>query len=107
MTLPEVTKTLEKGKHINDCGNRTPAINVNYNHNKGGLDLDKVTGIYSCRSNPSKPMWMPDKLKKRRVFLELLGKGPITPYFQRRKHLLHSAASAAIMKVFSGGWIYC
>ncbi|XP_051566193.1 piggyBac transposable element-derived protein 4-like isoform X2 [Myxocyprinus asiaticus] len=42
--------TLHKTAEISDCEDRKPAIILDYNHNKGGVDnLDKVIGNYSCR----------------------------------------------------------
>ena len=42
--------TLHKMAEISDREDRKPAIILDYNHNKGGLDnLDKVIGTYSCR----------------------------------------------------------
>lgn len=38
--------------------------------------------------NKIKPSWMPDKRKKRRVFLEQLGKALVTLHIQRRVRLL-------------------
>ena len=45
---------------------------------------------------------MPDKWNKRRVFLEKLGKALVTPHIQRREHLPHTAASAALVKAIQG-----
>ncbi|XP_042164312.1 uncharacterized protein LOC112226371, partial [Oncorhynchus tshawytscha] len=42
--------TLHKTAEISDREDRKPAIILDYNHNKGGVDnLDKVIGTYSCR----------------------------------------------------------
>ncbi|XP_052381999.1 piggyBac transposable element-derived protein 4-like [Oncorhynchus keta] len=85
---------------ISDHEDRKPAIILDYNHNKGGVDnLDKVIGTYSCRRMTARwplvifhniidvssynsfvilkninPTWMPDKRNNRRVFLKQLGK---------------------------------
>ncbi|GLD66049.1 piggyBac transposable element-derived protein 4-like protein [Lates japonicus] len=84
----QMKKPLKLNKKL--CGDRKPAIILDYNHNKGGVDnLDK---------NEINPTWMPDKLNKRRVFLVLLGKVLVTPYIRRREHLPHTAASAAVVK---------
>ncbi|XP_070295458.1 forkhead box protein O1-A-like [Salvelinus sp. IW2-2015] len=63
---------------ISDSEDKKPAVILDYNHNKGGVDnLDK---------NKINPTWMPDQRNKK-VFLEQLGKysllGPVymaTPY---------------------------
>ena len=42
--------TQHKTAEISDCEDRKPAIILDYNHNKGGVDnLGKVIGTYSCR----------------------------------------------------------
>jgi hypothetical protein len=42
--------TLHKTAEISDHEDRKPAIILDYNHNKGGVNnLDKVIGTYSCR----------------------------------------------------------
>jgi hypothetical protein len=96
--------TLQKTAEISDRENRKPAIILDLNHNKGCVDnLGKVIGTYSCKRmtacwplvifhhiidvssyiafvirNKINPTWMPDKQNKRRVFLEHLGKAPVT-----------------------------
>ncbi|XP_051501702.1 piggyBac transposable element-derived protein 4-like [Myxocyprinus asiaticus] len=113
---------------ISDREDRKPAIILDYNHNKGGVDnLDKVIGTYSCRRitarwplvifhniidvssynafviwNKINPTWMPDKRNKRRVFLEQLGKALVTPHIQRRERLPFTAASAVLLKAVQG-----
>ena len=83
--------TLHKTAEISDREDRKPAIILDYNHNKGGVDnLDKVIGTYSCRRmtarwplvifhniidvssynafmiwNKINRTWMPDKRNKR------------------------------------------
>lgn len=120
--------TLHKTAEISDREDRKPAIILDYNHNKGGVDnLDKVIGTYSCRRmtarwplvifhniidvssynafmiwNKINPTWMPDKRNKRRVFLEQLGKALVTPHIQRRERLPRTAASAALVKAVQG-----
>ena len=105
-----------------------PAIILDYNHNKGGVDnLVKVIGTYSCRRmtarwplvifhniidvssynafvirNKINPTWMLDKRNKRRVFLEQLGKVLVTPHIQIRERLPRTAASAALVKAVQG-----
>lgn len=118
--------TLHKAAAISDQGERKPAIILDYNFNKGGMDnLDKVIGTYSCRSmtacwplvifhtifnvssynafvlwNKINPTWMPDKLNKGRVSAAgEVGKALVTPYILRREHLPHTAASAEVVKV--------
>ncbi|XP_029610706.1 piggyBac transposable element-derived protein 4-like [Salmo trutta] len=109
---------------ISNHQDRKPAIILDYNCNKGGVDnLDKVIGTYSCRRKTarwplvifhniidvssynafviwreSNSSWMPRKRKKRRVFLEQLGKALVTPFIERREHLPHTEASAALVK---------
>ena len=114
--------TLHKTVEISDLEDRKPAIILDYNHKKGGMDnLDKLIGTYSCRRmtawplvifhniihvssynafviwNKINPIRMPDKRNKR-VFLEQLGKALVTPHIQRREHLHRTEASAALVK---------
>ncbi|XP_042170595.1 piggyBac transposable element-derived protein 4-like [Oncorhynchus tshawytscha] len=105
--------TLHTEGHISDRRDKKPALILDYNCNKGGVDnLDKVVGTYSCRRMTArwplvvfhnildvssynafviwreiKPDWMPGKRNKRRVFLEQLGKALVKPLIQRRQHL--------------------
>jgi hypothetical protein len=120
--------TLHKMPEISDCEDRKPAIILDYNHNKGGVDnLDKVIGTCSCRRmaarwplvifhniidvssynafmiwNKVNPTWMADKRNKRRVFLEPLGKALVTPHIQRRERPSPTAASVALLKAVQG-----
>jgi hypothetical protein len=120
--------TLHKTAEMSDREDRKPAIILDYNHNKGGVDnLDKVIGTYSCRRMTVRwPLvifhyiidvssynafviwkkinttWMPDKQNKRRVFLEQLGKPLVTPHIQRKECLPRTAASAALVKAVQG-----
>ncbi len=92
---------------------RKLTIILDYNCNKGGVDnLDKVIGTYSCRRMMARwplvvfynmidvssynafviwrethPEWLPQKLNKRRVFMEQLGKALVTPLIERRTRL--------------------
>ncbi|XP_060791674.1 piggyBac transposable element-derived protein 4 isoform X2 [Neoarius graeffei] len=116
--------TLHRDASISDRADRKPAIILDYNSNKGGVDnLDKVVGTYSCRRMTAywplvifhniidvssynafviwreiNPNWMPHKQNKRRVFLEQLGKALVTPLIERRKHVPRTDASAAVVK---------
>ena len=116
--------TLHKTAEISDREDWKPAIILEYNHNKGGVDnLDKGIGTHSCRRmtarwpliifhniidvssynafviwNKINPTWMSDKLNKRVWFLEQLGKALVTPHIQRRERLPCPAASAALVK---------
>ncbi|XP_060766902.1 piggyBac transposable element-derived protein 4-like [Neoarius graeffei] len=116
--------TLHRDASISDRADRKPAIILDYNSNKGGVDnLDKVVGTYSCRRMTARwplvifhniidvssynafviwreinPNWMPHKQNKRRVFLEQLGKALVTPLIERRKHVPRTDASAAVVK---------
>ncbi|KAJ8398088.1 hypothetical protein AAFF_G00431650 [Aldrovandia affinis] len=116
--------TLHTEADISDRKDRKPAIILDYNCNKGGVDnLDKVIGTYSCRRMTARwplvifhniidvssynafviwreinPTWMPRKRNKRRVFLEQLGKALVTPFIKRREHLPRTEASAAVVK---------
>ncbi|XP_055717372.1 piggyBac transposable element-derived protein 4-like [Salvelinus fontinalis] len=117
--------TLHKTAEISDREDRKPAIILDYNHNKGGVDnLDKVIGTYSCRRmttrgqraifhniidvslynafviwNKINPTWMPDKRNKRVLFLEQLGKTLVTPQIKRRERLLRTAALVKAVQV--------
>ncbi|XP_070988128.1 uncharacterized protein [Oncorhynchus clarkii lewisi] len=119
--------TLHKTAEISAREDRKPAIILDYNHNKGGVDnLDNVFGTYSCRTmtarwllvifhnitdvssynafmiwNKINPTWMPDK-RNMRMFLEQLGKVLVTPHIQRRERLPRTAASAALVKAVQG-----
>nr|XP_046226249.1 piggyBac transposable element-derived protein 4-like [Oncorhynchus gorbuscha]XP_046226250.1 piggyBac transposable element-derived protein 4-like [Oncorhynchus gorbuscha] len=116
--------TLHKMAETSDSEDRKPAIILDYNHNKGGMDnLDKVIGTYSYRRisahwslvifhniidvssynafiiwNKINPTWVPDKRNKRRVFPGQLGKALVTPHIQRMERLPRTAASAALVK---------
>nr|XP_046164109.1 piggyBac transposable element-derived protein 4-like [Oncorhynchus gorbuscha] len=111
--------------HISDRRDKEPALILDYNCNKGGVDnLDKVVGTYSCRRMTAcwplvvfhnildvssynafviwrevKPDWMPGKRNKRRVFLEQLGKALVKPLIQRRHHLPRTEAASSLVKV--------
>ncbi|XP_052348595.1 piggyBac transposable element-derived protein 4-like [Oncorhynchus keta] len=117
--------TLHTKGHISDRRDRKPAVILDYNCNKGGVDnLDKVVGTYSCRRMTArwplvvfhnildvssyngfviwreiKPDWMPRKRDKRRMFLEQLGKALVKPLIQRRQHLPSTKAASALVKV--------
>ncbi|XP_042156473.1 uncharacterized protein LOC121839945 [Oncorhynchus tshawytscha] len=117
--------TLHTEGHISDRRDMKPALILDYNCNKGGVDnLDKVVGTYSCRRMTArwplvvfhnildvssynafviwreiKPDWMPGKRNKRRVFLEQLGKALVKPLIQRRQHLPRTEAASALVKV--------
>ena len=116
--------TLHTEADVSDRSDGKPAIVLDYNRNKGGVDnLDKVIGTYSCRRKTARwplavfhtvvdvscynafviwretnPGWMPRRSNKRRVFLERLGKELVTPLIQRRRHLPRTEASAAVVK---------
>ncbi|XP_014060865.1 piggyBac transposable element-derived protein 4 [Salmo salar] len=116
--------TLHTQADISDRHDRKPAVILDYNCNKGGVDnLDKVVGTYSCRRMTArwplvifhnildvssynafviwqefKPNWMPQKRNKRRVFLEQLGKALVKPLIQRRQHLPRTEAASALVK---------
>ncbi|CAB1350802.1 unnamed protein product [Coregonus sp. 'balchen'] len=101
--------TLHTEAHVSRRQDKKPAIVLDYNSNKGGVDnLDKVIETYSCRRMTTRwplvifhnildvssynafviwrelnPTWMPGKRNKRRVFLEQLGKALVTPFIQR------------------------
>ncbi|XP_038841602.1 piggyBac transposable element-derived protein 4-like, partial [Salvelinus namaycush] len=110
---------------VSDRRDRKPALILDYNCNKGGVDnLDKVVGTYSCRRMTARwplvifhnildvssynafviwreinPDWMPGKRNKRRVFLEQLGKALVKPLIQRRQRLPRTEAASALVKV--------
>ncbi|TWW54655.1 hypothetical protein D4764_0263720, partial [Takifugu flavidus] len=116
--------TLHTGGDISDRKDRKPVIILDYSRNKGGVDnLDKVIGAYSCRRMTARwplvifhniidvssynafviwreinPTWMSCKQNKRRVFLEQLGTALVIPLIERRKHVPHTEASAAVVK---------
>ncbi|XP_071256255.1 piggyBac transposable element-derived protein 4-like [Salvelinus alpinus] len=113
---------------VSDRRDRKPALILDYNCNKGGVDnLDKVVGTYSCRRMTARwplvifhnildvssynafviwreinPDWMPGKRNKRRVFLEQLGKALVKPQIQRRQRLPRTEAASALVKVLRG-----
>ncbi|XP_064867035.1 piggyBac transposable element-derived protein 4-like [Oncorhynchus nerka] len=117
--------TLHTEGHISDRRDRKPAVILDYNCNKGGVEnIDNVVFTYSCRRMTArwplvvfhnildvssynafviwreiKPDWMPRKRNKRRVFLEQLGKGLVKPLIQRRQHLPRTEAASALVKV--------
>ncbi|XP_045556506.1 piggyBac transposable element-derived protein 4 [Salmo salar] len=117
--------TLHTEADVSDRRDRKPALILDYNRNKGGVDnLDKVVGTYSCRRMTArwplvifhnildvssynafviwreiKPDWMPRKRNKRRVFLEQLGKALVKPLIQRRQRLPRTEAASALVKV--------
>ncbi|XP_064867074.1 piggyBac transposable element-derived protein 4-like [Oncorhynchus nerka] len=117
--------TLHAEPDVSDRRDRKPALILDYNCNKGGVDnLDKVVGTYSCRRMTArwplvifhnildvssynafviwreiKPDWMPGKRNKRRVFLEQLGKALVKPLIQRRHRLPRTQAASALVKV--------
>ncbi|XP_038854958.1 uncharacterized protein LOC120052200 [Salvelinus namaycush] len=117
--------TLHTEADISDRSDRKPALVLDYNCNEGSLD--KVVGTYSCRRMTArwplvvfhnildlsyynafviwreiKPDWMHRKRKKRRVFLEQLGKALVKPRIQRRQHLPRTKAASALVKVLQG-----
>lgn len=109
---------------VSNRHDRKPVIILDYNRNKGGVDnLDKVIGTYSCRRMTARwplvvfhnivdvsaynafviwreinPDWMNQKLNKRRLFLEQLGKALVTPLIERRERLPRTEASAAVVR---------
>ncbi|XP_034041956.1 piggyBac transposable element-derived protein 4-like [Thalassophryne amazonica] len=115
---------LHKAAEISDHEDKKPAIIVDYNRTKGGLDnLDKVIGTYSCRRMTARwplvifhnilvvssynvfviwqtihPTWMAEKKNRRRIFLQQLGKALVTPCIERWEHLTHTEASAALVR---------
>ncbi|KAJ7983499.1 hypothetical protein DPEC_G00377590 [Dallia pectoralis] len=116
--------TLHADARLSDRADRKPALILDYNRNKGGVDnLDKVIGTYSCRRMTARwplavfhnildvssynafviwrevhPDWMPGKRNKRRVFLERLGKALVRPLIERRVTLPRTEASAAVVR---------
>lgn len=102
--------TVHTEADISDREDRKPAIILDYDHNKGGVDnLEKVTGTYSWGRMTAcwplvifhniidvssyntfviwseiNPTWMHGKKNKRRVFLEQLGKALVT-YIKRKE----------------------
>ncbi|XP_053089051.1 piggyBac transposable element-derived protein 4-like [Pangasianodon hypophthalmus] len=125
--------TLHKTAEISDREDKKPAIILDYNHNKGGVDnLDKVIGTYCCRRMTARwplvifyniidvssynafviwsqtdPARISDMWNKRRVFLEHLGKSLVTTQIQRRERLPHTAASAALVEAVQGAESSC
>ncbi|XP_069017652.1 piggyBac transposable element-derived protein 4-like [Embiotoca jacksoni] len=109
---------------VSDRDDRKPAIILDYNCHKGGVDnLDKVIGTYSCRRMTARwplvvfhniidvssynafviwrelnPTWMLGKKNNRRVFLEQLGKALVTPFIERRERLPRTEAAASLVK---------
>ncbi|XP_045073157.1 uncharacterized protein LOC123486044 [Coregonus clupeaformis] len=116
--------TLHTEAHVSRRQDKKPAIVLDYNSNKGGVDnLDKVIGTYSCRRMTARwplvifhnildvssynafviwrelnPTWMPGKRNKRRVFLEQLGKALVTPVHTKKGPSPSHEASAALVK---------
>ncbi|XP_034147179.1 piggyBac transposable element-derived protein 4-like [Esox lucius] len=116
--------TLHTDASVSERQDRKPALILDYNSNKGGVDnLDKVVGTYSCRRMTARwplavfhniidvsaynafviwrelnPGWMTRKRNKRRVFLEQLGKALVTPLMERRARIPRTHSSAALVK---------
>ncbi|KRY43408.1 hypothetical protein T01_10170 [Trichinella spiralis] len=101
-----------------------PEIILHYNNTKGGVDnLDKMTSTYSCQRMSARwPLvifyniidvsaynayvlwtekhsaWNVGRLRKRRLFLEELGKALVQPEMMRRKTLPRTAAAKSAVK---------
>ena len=125
--------TLHTEGNINDRRDRKPAVILDYNCNKGGVDnLDKVVSTYSCKQMTArwplvvfhnildvssynafviwrkiKPDWMPRKRNKPRVFLEQLRKALVKVLMQRRQHLPRTEAASALVKVLQSAMAAC
>ncbi|XP_052379270.1 piggyBac transposable element-derived protein 4-like [Oncorhynchus keta] len=102
--------TLHTEAQVSDRRDRKPALVLDYNCNKGGVDnLDKVVSTYSCRRMTARwplvvfhnildvssynafVIWMPRKQNKRRVFLAPLPRALPRPPGQVRGRGVSSA----------------
>ncbi|XP_048853945.1 piggyBac transposable element-derived protein 4-like isoform X2 [Brienomyrus brachyistius] len=117
--------TLHREGQISDRKHKKPEIILQYNARKGGVDtLNMVTAHYSCRRKTSRwplvvffdmldvsaynafviwlavdPYWEKSRCgKRRRLFLEELGKALVFPHIQRRQNLPRSPAAALIAR---------
>lgn len=116
--------TLHGDGRISDQEHHKPEIIMDYNATKGGVDnMDKLVTAYSCKRRTLRwplviffdmldisaynafviwmalnPEWKRGKLQKRRLFLEDLGKALVRPQIERRKHILRTPASAAMVR---------
>ncbi|XP_053171655.1 piggyBac transposable element-derived protein 4-like [Scomber japonicus] len=114
----------DKEARISERRDRKPALVLDYNSTKGGVDnLDKVIGTYSCRRMTRRwplvvfhnlidvssynafviwrelnPSWLSGKRNKRRVFLERLGKQLVAPLIRRRARFPRTVAAADVVR---------
>ncbi|CAK6976223.1 piggyBac transposable element-derived protein 4-like [Scomber scombrus] len=121
--------TRHKEATISERRDRKPALVLDYNSNKGGVDnLDKVIGTYSCRRMTARwplavfhniidvssynafviwremnPAWLSGKRSKRTVFLERLGKQLVAPLIQRRVTFPRTVAAANVVRAVQAG----
>ncbi|KAJ8383623.1 hypothetical protein AAFF_G00215940 [Aldrovandia affinis] len=115
--------TKHREPSVSEAEHQKPAIILDYNSCKGGVDnLHKVVGTYSCRRKSNRwpltlfynildvsaynafvlwvavdPSWNQTKKYRRRIFLEQLGQMLITPEMERRTHMPRTPSSAALV----------
>ncbi|XP_050512449.1 piggyBac transposable element-derived protein 4-like [Diabrotica virgifera virgifera] len=116
--------TLHRGKAISDRNDKKPQIILDYNSTKGAVDtLDQLVGTYTCKRKTNRwpmivfynmldisaynafilwtsinPQWNTNKLTKRRIFLEELGKTLVKPLILSRKNLPRTRDSQELVK---------
>lgn len=116
--------TLHHDKEISDRIDRKPKMILDYNATKDAVDtLDQLLSTYTCKRKTNgwpvivfynmldisaynayvlwtsiNPQWNKDKLYKRRLFLEELGKCLINPYIISRTHKPRTEESCNIIK---------
>ncbi|XP_051915601.1 piggyBac transposable element-derived protein 4-like [Hippocampus zosterae] len=116
--------TLHKDAAVSSREDKKPAIILDYNRCKGGVDvLDKVTGTYTCQRKTLRwPMvvffnmldvsaynafvvwtevstgWNIGKFNRRRLFLEELGKALVRPHIERRQRVPRAPGSAELVR---------
>ncbi|CAH1999335.1 unnamed protein product [Acanthoscelides obtectus] len=98
--------TLHHDKAISDRADKKPQVILDYNATKGAVDtLDQLIGTYTCKRKTNRwpmtsinPNWNENKLTKRRLYLEELGKALVTPLITSRKFLPRREESRRLVR---------
>ncbi|CAH2009351.1 unnamed protein product [Acanthoscelides obtectus] len=116
--------TLHHDKAISDRADKKPQVILDYNATKGAVDtLDQLIGTYTCKKKTNRwpmvifynmidtsaynafvlwtsinPNWNENKLTKRRLYLEELGKALVTPLITSRKFLPRGEESRRLVR---------